>query len=70
MRLGEAVAKLPEAVKSAHPDVPWPKVRHFRNFMVHVYLDVDPSHLFATAKKDLPVLAAQLRRTLGEYPPA
>ncbi len=68
VRLGEATAKLPESLKAAHPSVPWSKVRHFRNFMVHVYLDVDPAHLHSTTRQDLPALAAQLRHILGAPP--
>ncbi len=60
VRLGEAAMHIPEHVKAANADVPWRSVRHFRNFMTHVYLAVDPARLYDTAKVDLPKLLAQL----------
>jgi uncharacterized protein with HEPN domain len=64
VRLGQAVAQMPSAVTGAHPDVEWGDIRHFRNFMIHVYLSVDPARLYETAKGDLPALAAKLRAVL------
>lgn len=65
VRLGEAVAHVPEDVVSGHPEVPWRDIRHFRNFMIHVYPAVDPARLFDTAKQDLPPLAGMPRAMLG-----
>ncbi|MEX2218439.1 MAG: HepT-like ribonuclease domain-containing protein [Phycisphaerales bacterium] len=68
VRLGEAIFHLPAPVMEAHPEVEWGEIRHFRNFMVHVYPSVDPSHLYETAKRDLGPLAAKLRAVLAEHP--
>jgi len=65
VRLGEAVQHIPTDVTSAHPEIEWGDIRHFRNFMIHVYLAVDPARLFDTAKTDLPPLAAKLRQLAG-----
>jgi uncharacterized protein with HEPN domain len=27
---------------AAHPEVPWKDARHFRNFMIHLCMAVDP----------------------------
>lgn len=64
VRLGEAASQIPEDVRRAHPEVEWGDIRHFRNFMIHVYLSVDPGRLYDTAKTDLPLLAAKLREIL------
>jgi uncharacterized protein with HEPN domain len=61
VRLGEAASKIPDEVKLRHPHVEWREMRHFRNFMVHVYLSVDPGKLYETAKTDLPRLVESLR---------
>jgi uncharacterized protein with HEPN domain len=66
VRLGEAVAHVPPEVVSKHPEVEWADIRHFRNFMVHVYLSVDPSRLYDTAKADLPGLSQKLRNVLEQ----
>ena len=64
VRLGEAVPHIPDHVRDAHPEVEWIDIRKFRNFMIHVYLAVDPGRLYDTAKADLPLLAAKLRAIL------
>ena len=62
VRIGQGVVMLPDEFRAAHPSVPWREARHFRNFMVHVYMAVDPLRLYETARNDLP----QLKRSLGD----
>lgn len=54
--LGEAAGRLPEDFRDAHPDIPWKKVRDFRNFMVHVYDRIDTGLLWDTAIESVPPL--------------
>lgn len=56
---------IPEDVMEAHPEIEWGDIRHFRNFMIHVYDRVDPRRLHETATQDLPPLLAKLRAMLG-----
>ncbi|MCL4741496.1 MAG: DUF86 domain-containing protein [Phycisphaerales bacterium] len=65
VRLGEAVSHVPESVRDANPRVEWGEIRHFRNFMIHVYPAVDPGRLYDTAHADLPPLIEKLRGLLG-----
>lgn len=60
VRLGEGVAAVPPDVVGAHPEIEWGDIRHFRNFMVHVYMSVNPARLYDTATDDLPGLRAKL----------
>lgn len=39
--IGEAVSHLPADITSAHPEIPWPQIRGFRNVLVHQYFGVD-----------------------------
>lgn len=59
--LGEAAGHIPEPVRQQFPEVPWREMRHFRNFMVHVYPQIDPSHLHRTVRENLPSLVSQLQ---------
>lgn len=68
VRLGEAVGSVPDDVKAAHPTVPWGDIRHFRNFMIHVYHAVDPIRLYDTALADLPGLADLLAQVIATPP--
>lgn len=62
--LGEASGHVPESVRDRFPEIPWREMRHFRNFMVHVYPQVDPAHLHRTVVENLPSLRDQLRAAL------
>ena len=64
VRLGEAATHIPQSVITANPQVEWGAIRHFRNFMIHVYPAVDPGHLYDTAKTDLPPLVKKLQAVL------
>lgn len=66
VRLGEAVFHVPQEVAAAHPEIEWGDIRHFRNFMIHVYHAVDPARLYDTAAQSLPPLRPKLAAMLGD----
>ncbi len=59
--IGEAVNHLPTAITEAHPDVPWPQIRGFRNILVHQYFGVDVDIVRDVVETHLPPLAEALR---------
>lgn len=59
--IGEAAKHLPEALTSAHPEVPWPQIRGFRNILVHQYFGVDIEVVRDVVETHLPPLAEALR---------
>lgn len=62
--LGEASGGVPDSVRKAYPEIPWREIRHFRNFMIHVYEAVLPDRLWETAHRNLPSLREQLAGVL------
>ncbi len=68
VRLGEAVHHIPAEIADAHPEIEWGDIRHFRNFMIHVYHAVDPGRLYDTAKDSLPPLRPKLEAVIGHEP--
>ena len=62
--IGEAAARVSEPTQNALPDIPWRIIKAMRNRLVHVYFDVDVNVLWATAKDDLPPLAASIKNAL------
>jgi uncharacterized protein with HEPN domain len=64
VRLGEGAGHVPEDIRIANPQVEWTSVRHYRNFLIHVYQAVDPSRVWETARDDLDPLEAGLRELL------
>ncbi|MGQ0800738.1 MAG: HepT-like ribonuclease domain-containing protein [Pseudomarimonas sp.] len=52
--LSEATQRLPEALKEAHPHVPWRQISAFRNILVHNYLgDIDADSVAAVIREHL-----------------
>jgi uncharacterized protein with HEPN domain len=58
--LGEAVRQLPDALKSANPDIPWATMAAVRNRIAHGYFGIDDSILFITIEQDLTPLLPRL----------
>lgn len=65
--IGEAAVRLqkeaPEFV-SAHPEIPWSKMRGIRNKVIHDYFDVAWEVVWDTVKQDFPPLLLQIRALL------
>lgn len=64
--LGEAARHAPAEVETAHPAVPWRKMRDMRNVVVHSYHAVTMKTLWDTTRDDLPFLLSQLEAMLAE----
>jgi len=70
--IGEAVRHLPDAIKSANPDIPWATMAAVRNRIVHAYFGIDDTILFTTIDAELRPLLARLEalvRDHGQTPP-
>jgi uncharacterized protein with HEPN domain len=65
--LGEAAMRIPEAVRAAHPEVPWRLIVATRNRLIHGYLGIDNDILWSLIHVEVPRLALQLR-TLRDQP--
>lgn len=66
--IGEAATHVPDAVRAAHPEVPWRQIVARRNRLIHGYLGIDNDTLWSIVEKDTPTLLEQrnsLKRELG-----
>ena len=59
--IGEAATHVPDAVRAAHPRVPWRLVIAARNRLIHGYLGIDNDTLWSIVVSDVPALLASLR---------
>jgi uncharacterized protein with HEPN domain len=59
--IGEAATHVPEAVRDAHPQVPWRLVVATRNRLIHGYLGIDNDTLWSIVVTDVPALLVALR---------
>ena len=67
--VGEAAAKVSDAFKSAHPQLPWRQATAMRNFVIHDYAGVDPDMIWDSAQADIPLLLAALLELRPEMQP-
>ena len=58
--IGEAIGKLPDAIKNHHPQVPWRQIKDFRNFIIHEYFGIDKEIVWDAVIHELPVLRNQI----------
>lgn len=64
--VGEAASKVTEESRGKYPSIPWQQARGMRNRLVHGYDQVDLTVLWDTIATDLPPLADELEKILGE----
>lgn len=62
--IGEAVAQIPDDVKVRYADVPWQKIKDFRNVVVHKYFVVDLETLWDIVQNKLEPLQDQVQMVL------
>lgn len=52
--IGEAVKRLPDGFRTAHPDIAWHPAAAMRDFLIHEYPEVDVEAVWDTIQTDLP----------------
>ncbi|WP_022873534.1 HepT-like ribonuclease domain-containing protein [Nesterenkonia alba] len=63
--IGEAANHLPNEITDAHPEIPWPQIRGFRNILVHEYVGVDLAVVEDVVASHLPAVESALRQHLA-----
>ena len=69
--IGEAVKKLPPALREQHDDIPWSEIAGMRDLIAHVYFALDLGILWQGIQDDVPVLLKRVREmiaSVGESP--
>ena len=67
--LGEAVRKISESLRAAHPEVPWSQMIGLRNILAHRYYAVDHALLWQIIHEVLPGVLDQLEQLIPPLPP-
>ena len=58
--IGEAATRIPEAVRDAHPEIPWRRIIATRNRLIHAYLGIDDDIVWSIVRDDIPPLISAL----------
>lgn len=61
LHYGEAATHVSEAVRLAHPEVPWRLLIATRNRLIHGYLGIDDDTLWSIVTSDVPKLLPALQ---------
>lgn len=64
--IGEAVSRLSDSFRSNHPEVEWRDIRSMRNFLVHVYDQIDANKVWDTVQQDLTPLLIAVQQIIDE----
>jgi len=67
--IGEAARRVSDALRTRHPEIPWPQIIAMRNILVHDYFSVDQDEVWAAVERDLPDLKRKIEgalRAIGE----
>ena len=59
--IGEAATHIPEAVRAAHPEIPWRMIIATRNRLIHAYLGIDDDTLWSPIEDEVPALLPLLK---------
>ena len=44
--IGEAISRIDESYKEAHSNIPWQKIKNFRNIIAHDYFGIDADEIW------------------------
>lgn len=65
--IGEAATRIPDAIRTAHPEIPWRQIIATRNRLIHGYLGIDDDTLWSIIQEDVPALLPVLRGLGSQY---
>ena len=54
--IGEAATRIPDEVRTTHPEIPWRMITATRNRLIHGYLGIDDDTLWSIIQDDIPAL--------------
>lgn len=65
--IGEAASHVPDSVQNKNQDIPWRKMKDFRNLLAHEYFGVDSGIIWNTINSDLLKIKLSLETILNDF---
>lgn len=64
--IGEAAGKIPDQIRSKHPEIPWQEIIGMRNRLIHEYFGIDLDIVWQTLEEDIEPLDKVAKRMVSE----
>jgi uncharacterized protein with HEPN domain len=64
--IGEVVGRISQELQLQHAEIPWAKIKSFRNIIAHQYFGIDAEEGWQVIQRDLPFLKDQFNQMLSD----
>ena len=65
--VGEMNRRISDGLRDRHPEIPWQKIKSFRNLIAHDYLGIDAEEVWQIVTRDIPTLEQQILGIKDEF---
>ena len=63
--IGEIISRLDEAYKMEHQEIPWQKIKNFRNIIAHDYFGIDPEEIWDIISNKVLPLKNEIKKLIS-----
>lgn len=65
--IGEMISKLDESFKKEHSNIPWQKIKGFRNIVTHNYFGIDADEIWDIIKNRIKPLKSEIEDLISTF---
>jgi uncharacterized protein with HEPN domain len=65
--IGETISRLDESFKKSHSEIPWQKIKDFRNLIAHDYFGIDADEIWDIIQTKLLPLKKDIENLIRDY---